>query len=195
MKEATIIISENQKAFYIRFFAALSYTIGMWYLFFFIIQITNYFGLTRVEITPLVLNCSDYLLVPVLGFIGYMTIKIKVEKVAFNNSFTQYRKISSYGRITFKDNWKDLPKLDYVSIYYDGGEGDFEMHLWSFDHTRIKLFESDNWAELFYLTFLVASKLNIRMFNSINRKNGYWVDLTTPVMDQIDALELKYKRL
>ena len=190
-----IIISESKKGISKRFLAAISYTIGFWYIFFFITEIAKYYNYSFYKPNPFINYYSYYLLVPALAFIRYSTNKVKQKQVIINLTKNKYRRQSFYGLFSFRGGWQTLPEIDYISIYRDRTEADFELQLWGKNNKRIKLFESDNWAELFYMGYNAATKLGVEFYNSLHKDDKHWVNLSLPVMELINNLEVKYKRM
>ena len=195
MNNDLVVVSQSKKELWKRVMASFAFTLSVWYLFLFIVEFSNYQKLTNVRMPYFIWYHSYYFFVVFVWLVWYSIKKVKIKQVVFSLNKNKIRKKSIIGPFVFKSKWEDMYDLEYVSVYSDRTEGDFELHLWFKDNKRIRLFESDNWAELFFLGYQTANKLNIDFYNSLHHVDKYWVDLSVPALDHIDNMESKYKGL
>jgi len=195
MNSDLVIISQSKKELWKRVMASFAFTLSIWYVVLFIVEFSNYQKITNIKIPYFIWYHSNYFFVAFVWLVWYSIRKVKIKQVVFDLNEKKYRKESVIGPFLFKKQWENLSEFDYISVYSDRIEGDFELHLWFKGNKRIRLFESDNWAELFYLGYQSVNKLNIEFYNSLHKDDKFWVDLNISVMDQIDDMESKYRRL
>jgi hypothetical protein len=181
MNGEKLIISERQKPLLNRMITSFVFTLFTGYVFFSIGLFLNYFGIIYFKIEPVLRHLFLYLLVPVLASLPYVVSLTQVKQIQFDLEHNLYKERLVFGLIDFEKEWKSLPEIKYVSVFYQASDRDFEVLLWYDKNHYIKIFKGSKWAEIFYLGFRVAKVLGVDMFDTIYRSNKYWVDLEKPI--------------
>lgn len=81
--------------------------------------------------------------------------------------------------------WKDLPKLDYISIFGVYSKHDFEINLWYNKNKYANISTADDKESAFELGFRIANQLNIKLLDATEKNNFKYLDM--------NVLREKYK--
>ncbi|MGB1270218.1 MAG: hypothetical protein ACPG45_10825 [Flavobacteriaceae bacterium] len=181
-----VVVSEKQKPLINRIATSFVFTLLIGYLFFFAQIILSSFDIHFLNVSPKISYYAFYLLVPVIASTPYMISLSQVKQIYFDLENELYCEGLVFGLVKFRKKWKVLPKISYVSTFYQASDNDFEVVLWSDDNRNIDIFKSYDWVEIFYLGYKVAKELKVEMYDAIDRNNKYWVDLNKPIQELLN---------
>ena len=181
-----VVVSEKQKPLINRMATSFVFTLLIGYLFFFAQIILSNFDIYVLEIDSQISYYAFYLLVPVIASVPFIISLSQVKQIYFDLENDLYCEGLLFGLLKFRKKWKVLPKISYVSTFYQASDNDFEVVLWSDTNMNIDIFKSYDWVEIFYLGYKVAKELDVDMYDAIDRNNKYWVDLSKPIQELLN---------
>ena len=187
------IISEGKKAFWKRFFAAVSITIGIAYILFFIASILNELKYIRFWVSPGLERLIYHYFMWVLCAVFFFTRLVKSQSLELDLANQVYRNIYEYGLFKRHKKWQNLPEIEYVSMFYEPNDSGYEVVLWQKNKYSFDLFKGNSLGETFHLAYQLATILNVKLFNATNRTDNYWVDLSQPKETLFQELIAKNK--
>lgn len=150
-------------------------TIGISILIAFIL--TVYFALCYYFFTENEDKSSTVLYLIILGFFvfKYMVMPgLTTKAIHLNFNYLKIKHEISIGPFTFRKRWKDLKKLEYISVFKT--ENGYEVNLWYNKNKIINLFVFDNFDEVIKKAFFFAEKLDIDLLDARERGYHKWID-------------------
>lgn len=173
-------ISEGQKELWKRVAAALFYTISVVYIVYFIAVIFELLGYIEFSTPSLFRYLFYYLLVAVIASVAYFNSLVTVVEIEFDVNHNCFRHIHNYGWIKRYKDWKCIPQVEYISLYYQESDTGYEVSLWSKNNKALELFKGNNLGETFRLAHEVAQLFKVDLYNATDFNNSYWVDMKLP---------------
>ncbi|WP_273568338.1 hypothetical protein [Maribacter halichondriae] len=99
-----------------------------------------------------------------------------VKDVFFDLTQNKYKEQYCVGPIKW-GKWKNLPKIDYVSVFKqpkEDGEYIFETNLWYQKNRHFKIYENSDLASVFEMGVSVAKLLHVDLLDATEPNNYKW---------------------
>lgn len=171
-KPKVIIVGGGKLPFWKIILSAVIYTIIAYYLFVWI-QITissKSFAVSMTALTSVIYIIG--LLLPLVLSLSVVTTKyIDV----FNAKLTKEYRIGPFKKRIFKD----IPELEYVSVFKEDKNSDFEINIWykHKGHKRFNIGVFEKKQEAMEYAEVVAKTLKIDFLDATERGNSKWIEL------------------
>lgn len=169
MQSDKIIISEGNRPLWQRIVAAIHYTAILSLLFFFFTKFEFTTESKKLRGSLSLLEAALVLLPSALAF-------SVVKDVLFDLAQNKYKELYCVGPIKV-GKWKELPKIDYVSVFKqpkENGEFVFETNLWYQKNRHLNIYENTDLASVFEMGVAVAKSLGVDLLDATEPNNYKW---------------------
>jgi len=161
------MISEGQRPLWQRVLAALLYTC-------IVVLIVYFFTTMQFSIEEKYLK-AHFGLFEICGLLFMVAYSLSVTiNYYFNFNENLFKRGFSVGVFRY-GKWKQLPKLDYISIF-DKNDTEYHISLWYNTNKHFKIFRSSNLEDVFKIGIQIAEKLNIALLDSTRDNDYRWVN-------------------
>ncbi|MFY7742427.1 MAG: hypothetical protein ACOVQR_07265 [Flavobacterium sp.] len=168
-KEFELIVSENKRSIWSLILASIFFTITVFSILYFI-KIIYQLGFDKIPVKFPARMIELIVFSAGLGvtFSITKTILIDVDK---NKLISRYF-IGSF----YKDILSEVPKLEYISVFFLSSKEVYEVNLWYNQNKHYKMYVFDNKNSAFEFAVQVVNKLNLDLLDATEKGNFKWIE-------------------
>ncbi len=171
MEDSNIIISERDRPLLHRIIAAALYTAMFIFLFYFFLEFEF---TTKTNILKSSLSNFELAIIAFASALGFSVVK----RVVFDLENEKYKEQYSIGPIKV-GKWKNLPKIDYVSVFkqpLEEGKYIYEANLWYQRNKHFNIYSNVNLEPVFEMGKNVSKILKVDLLDATIPNDYKWVE-------------------
>lgn len=76
----------------------------------------------------------------------------------------------------YKDIFSEIPKLEYISVFFQSSHEEYEVNLWYNKNKHYKMYVFDNKNSAFEFANHAVKKLNLDLLDATEKGNFKWIE-------------------
>lgn len=173
MKKDGFIISEGERSIFQLILASFFFTMGI------ILLLLYFFGINLFDLNN---NYKKWIIgnleIGLFAFVQGVVFSM-VRSIYFDLNYNRYKIVYSVGPISI-GKWKELPKVDYVSVFRQpktDGNYTFDVNLWYANNRHFNVYENNIVEHSYDMGYQIAKSLKVDFLDATDPHNKKWIEI------------------